>query len=449
MDPITELLRRMDANADCKAILCDDVAYSYGDVLDLKKRADVALGESAVSPGAVVAVHADYSPASMAVLMSLIKNGNIIVPLSNGLEANREKYLAISDPDFVIEAGGTELEVHKRTAIGQKSSLILGLVEKSTPGLVLFTSGTTGNPKAVLHDLKRLMSKFLNANKRYTTLCFLLFDHIGGVDTYFYSLFSGGLAVFPRTRDPEHVCQLIERHRVEVLPVSPTFLNLVLLSEAHKRFDMSSLRIITFGAERMSDYLLKRVKEELGSAQLTQKYGITEIGSPASKTHPEDASLIKVAGDKVDVRVIDGMLHVRTATAMIGYLNAESPFTNDGWYNTGDAVEVHGEYLRILGRKSDLINVGGEKVYPAEVESVISELDAVLEVVVFGERNPLVGEMVCARVRIVGGEDESRFVSDLKKHCGQKLEKHKVPVRVYLTEEKLHSMRYKKIGGKS
>jgi long-chain acyl-CoA synthetase len=67
----------------------------------------------------------------------------------------------------------------------------------------------------------------------------------------------------------------------------------------------------------------------------------------------------------------DGLLEIKAKSAMRGYLNAESPFTPDGWFKTGDAVEVDGEYIKILGRKSELINVGGEKVYPAEVESVI------------------------------------------------------------------------------
>lgn len=71
---------------------------------------------------------------------------------------------------------------------------------------------------------------------------------------------------------------------------------------------------------------------------------------------------------------------------MLGYLNAPSPFTDDGWFITGDSVEVNGEYLKILGRKSELINVGGEKVYPQEVENIILELGNVREVTVYGEK---------------------------------------------------------------
>ena len=79
---------------------------------------------------------------------------------------------------------------------------------------------------------------------------------------------------------------------------------------------------------------------------------------------------------------------------MLGYLNAPSPFDADGWFNTQDAVEQDGEWLRFLGRTSDLINVGGQKVYPAEVESVLLELENVLDVTVRGEPNPIIGQIV-------------------------------------------------------
>ena len=447
MGPIEELLRRMESNSDDAAIIYKDKAFLYQDLLDLKTAADEALRDRGVAPGDVVALCGDYSPTSMAVLLSLIANRNIVVPISIGLDTGGEHYLSISDPDFIIEIDDISVNVRKAQRNSDKNKLITQLAEKSTPGLVLFTSGTTGTPKAVLHDLDKLMSKFLDADKKYTTLCFLMFDHIGGVDTYFYALFSGGLAVFPSSRDPGYVCGLIETHAVEVLPVSPTFLNLVLLSGAHRESDLSSLEIITFGAEKMSDSLLARVEQEFSSTRLVQKYGITEIGSPASKTHPEDASLIKIGNDQVEARVLDGILHVRTATAMLGYLNADSPFTEDGWFNTGDAAEVDGEYIRILGRESDLINVGGEKVFPAEVESVIQEIEHIAEVAVFGEENPIIGQMVCARVRLARSQDWDEVVAGLKAHCANKLEKYKVPVKVYHSEEKLHSDRYKKVAG--
>lgn len=80
------------------------------------------------------------------------------------------------------------------------------------------------------------------------------------------------------------------------------------------------------------------------------------------------------------------MLQVKSVSTMIGYINAPSPFTIDGWLMTGDMVEVDGDYIKILGRKSELINIGGEKVFPAEVENVIQLMSGVEEVAVVGEK---------------------------------------------------------------
>jgi acyl-CoA synthetase (AMP-forming)/AMP-acid ligase II len=130
---------------------------------------------------------------------------------------------------------------------------------------------------------------------------------------------------------------------------------------------------------------------------------------------------------------------------MLGYLNAPSPFTEDGWFVTGDHVEVDGEYIRILGRKSEIINVGGEKVYPSEVESVIQEVDNVAEATVYGERNAITGSIVCASIRLKREEDPKEFTARLKAFCRRKLQPYKVPVKVQIVGERQHSDRFKKM----
>jgi acyl-CoA synthetase (AMP-forming)/AMP-acid ligase II len=132
---------------------------------------------------------------------------------------------------------------------------------------------------------------------------------------------------------------------------------------------------------------------------------------------------------------------------MLGYLNAPSPFTDDGWFNTNDAVEVDGDYVRILGRKSDIINVGGEKVYPAEVENVIQELEAVAEATVYGEKNAITGNIVCADITTSAPLDsmqQKELIAQVKQHCREKLQKYKVPLRVNVVTEQQHTDRFKK-----
>jgi acyl-coenzyme A synthetase/AMP-(fatty) acid ligase len=397
-----------------------------------------------VVSGEVVAITGDYSPDAIALVIALILNRNIIVPLSPVSRAHFSEYYDISHTQVVIDLSVHNFSIERINADPLQNDILALLIEQRRPGLVLFTSGSTGQPKAVTHDFDKLLSKFITAGKSYRTLCFLMFDHIAGIDTYFYCLFSGSPAIFPVSRNPGAICKLIEQHRVEVLPTSPTFLNLLLLSEEYKNYNLSTLKVITFGSERMPQYLLERLGEIFKGVRLIQKYGVTELGSPPSKSKDTNAEWIKIDSEQFKTKIVDGVLYVQADTAMLGYLNAPSPFTDDGWYNTGDSVEVDGEYLRILGRKSEIINVGGEKVYPAEVENLIQEMDNVAEVTVFGEKNPITGSIVCARVRLLADQDPKDFTLQLKKFCRERMEVYKIPVKVSFDDKNLHNVRFKK-----
>src|SRR6185503_9806362 len=270
--------------------------------------------------------------------------------------------------------------------------------------------------------------KFKTRRKTLRAISFLLYDHIGGVNTMLYTLANGGCLVTVEQRDPDSVLAAVAKHRVELLPTSPTFINLMLLSEAYKRHDLSSLRIISYGTEPMPEHTLKRLHELLPNIALQQTYGLSELGILQSKSRDADSLWVRIGGSGFETRVVDGVLHVKARSSMLGYLNAPSPFTEDGWFNTNDVVEVDGEYVRILGRKSDIINVGGEKVYPAEVENVIQELDEVAEAMVYGEKHVITGNIVCADVATVSPLDssaEKELIARVKQHCREKLQRYK------------------------
>jgi long-chain acyl-CoA synthetase len=169
------------------------------------------------------------------------------------------------------------------------------------------------------------------------------------------------------------------------------------------------------------------------------------VGILRSKSRNSDSLWVKIGGEGYETRVVDNILQIKAQSAMLGYLNAPSPFTEDGWFITEDEVEVDGEYMRILGRRSELINVGGEKVYPAEVESVIQSLANIAEVSVYGEKNPITGSMVCALVKLVEPEDEQQARLRIKKACGETLPRFKVPVRITFTDDSQYSERFKKM----
>ncbi len=146
---------------------------------------------------------------------------------------------------------------------------------------------------------------------------------------------------------------------------------------------MSALRLITYGAEPMPQSTLVGLRVAFPQVELRQTYGLIELGVLRAKSLSSDSLWVKVGGEGYDLRVVDGILQIKADAAMLGYLNAPSPFTDDGYFITGDRVELNGEYLRFLGRESELINVGGQKVFPAEVEGVLLECELVEEAVVY------------------------------------------------------------------
>jgi acyl-CoA synthetase (AMP-forming)/AMP-acid ligase II len=141
---------------------------------------------------------------------------------------------------------------------------------------------------------------------------------------------------------------------------------------------------------------------------------------------------------------VDGILQIKSDSAMLGYLNAKSPFTEDGWFITGDSVEVNGEYFKILGRKSEMINVGGEKVFPQEVENVILEIPGVEDVVVYAESNAFTGKIVSAKIKFNGTETKLEIVKIVKTYCRSKLESFKVPIKIEVVDNSFESDRFKK-----
>jgi acyl-CoA synthetase (AMP-forming)/AMP-acid ligase II len=289
-----------------------------------------------------------------------------------------------------------------------------------------------------------MLGKFKVRRHARRAITFLLYDHIGGFNTMLYQLSNAGCIVTLQDRDPDTVLRAIERHRVELLPTSPTFMNLVLLSEAYRRYDLSSLKIVTYGTEPMPESTLRRFHQVLPHIHLQQTYGLSEIGILRSKSQSSDSLWVKLGGEGFQTRVVDGILQIKAESAMLGYLNAPSPFTNDGWFNTGDKVEMDGDYFRILGRESEIINVGGQKVYPAQVESAVQEMPEVAEVSVYGEKNVMMGQIVCAAVRLKEPRDLRQFHHDLRQFCRQRLQEFQIPVRVKLVETAMHGERFKK-----
>jgi acyl-coenzyme A synthetase/AMP-(fatty) acid ligase len=439
------LIERMGQWKDETAIIWRDQEFTYQQILDRVGFWGRELDLYNIQSGKVVALEGDYSLNSCSLLLSLIKKKAIIVPLTEAVRAHRQEFLDIAEVEALITISDNDnwqIEEHRRTI---DNPLTQSLIDIQEPGLVLFSSGSTGKSKASLHNFSKLLEKFKVERHRMCTLNFLLFDHIGGINTLFYTLANGGTVVTTRDRNPDSTCRLIERYKVELLPTTPTFLNLLLISEAYRDYDLSSLKMITYGTEVMPESTLKGLHAALPYVHLLQTYGLSEVGILRSKSRDSESLWVKVGGEGFETKVVDGTLWIRADSAMIGYLNAPNPFTEDGWFPTGDLVETDGDYLRILGRESEIINVGGEKVYPAEVESVLQMMEGVLEVVVNGEKNPITGQIIKARVKLTTGEKVSDFRKRMRDFCREKMASYKIPQKVVIASEEMYSQRFKKM----
>jgi acyl-CoA synthetase (AMP-forming)/AMP-acid ligase II len=437
---------RLASWGSAEALVVHDRVYDYAALGAAIAAEDTTLDAAGVRAGDVVVLEADYALGSIALMLALARRGAIVAPLAPGALVEADHLVSLSEATWVAQHADDSQPVSLRsTGRTSEHPLYVELRARRSPGLVIFTSGSSGLPKAVVHDLAHVVAKHQRPRTSARTLSFLLFDHIGGFNTLIQTLASGGVLVIPGSHDPEVVAAAVARHRVELLPVTPTFLNLLLLSAAHERHDLSSLKVVSYGTEPMPPSTLERATEALPWARFHQLYGMSELGILRSKVREGDGLWLQLGGEGVDTRVVDGILHIKSPSSMLGYLNAPSPFSEDGWLITGDEVEVDGPWLRIKGRRSELINVGGQKVFPAEVEDIIARLDNIADVTVFGEPHPLMGRVVACRVNLNQPEDLRTLRIRLRKFCRENLAEFKVPVRVEVTDEPLYGARHKRL----
>lgn len=438
------LLQIWTDNQNREAIIWREQTFTYGWLLDRFQHWKLTLENERIAPGSIVILEADFSPNAVSLFFALLDHACIVVPLTGAVSARKGEFISVAQGEILFAIDNRDSVTITRLSKIASHPLYDHLKAQHHPGLVLFSSGSTGESKAAVHDMTGLLDKFKLRRSGLRTITFLLYDHIGGVNTMLHTLSNAGCLVTVTERHPDAVLEAVEKCRAELLPTSPTFLNLVLMSEAYKRYDLSSLKTISYGTEPMSEQTLRRLHELFPAVNLQQTYGLSELGILRSKSKDANSLWVKIGGEGFETRVVDGIMQIKARSAMLGYLNAPSPFTADGWFNTGDAVEVDGDYVRFLGRKSEIINVGGEKVYPAEVENVIQELPAVAEVVVYGEKNAITGNIVCADVTPGVELDQKDLISLIKQHCRERLQKYKVPVKVRIVTGSQHTERFKK-----
>ena len=425
------------------AIVFEDRIYTYEEFVKQIKDYKNILDKHNIS-SKVVVILGDYSFYNLALFFALYENKNIIVPITSNIKKVQDDFIKESFCQTIIKTDEKNLLIQNlKTTFSH--NMIDNLREKNSSGLILFSSGSTGKPKAMIHNLDTLIDSFKDKKeKSMNMLVFLMFDHIGGLNTVFNALCMGACLIIPKIKDAKTICELIEKYKIMVLPSSPTFLNLILISQEYKNYDLSSLRMITYGTETMPQSLLLKLKEVFPKVKFLQTFGTSETGISTTSSKSSNSLFMKLEDINGEYKIVENELWLRSKTQVLGYLNASmDSFTSDGWFKTGDLVEVDGEYIKIIGRAKEVINVGGQKVLPSEVESIILEMEEISDCMVYGEKNAITGQTVVCDV--VLNQEIENIKKRVRVFCKDRLDAYKIPTKVNVVDKTNFSDRFKKI----
>lgn len=319
---------------------------------------------------------------------------------------------------------------------------------------LMYTSGTTAHPKGVMITYGNLYWKNIGhlltfgITEADRTLVVGPLYHVGGMDLPATgTLYAGGSLVILRRYDPVEVLKAIHHEKVTNLWLSPAMTNMLFQEPTFEKYDVSSVRFIIDGGEKMPLPLIRQFKEKFPSAWFADAYGLTETVS-GDTFLAKDKMLEKIGSvgkpvPHLQVRIVDdtgkdmaphelGEICLKGPKVFKGYWRnpeATAESLKNGWFHTGDIGTLDEEgYLYIVDRKKDMIISGGENIASPEVERVIYEVPAVLEAAVVGIPHPKWLEVPKAYVVLKPGT--TLTAQEIIQHCTKKLAKFKVPKEI-------------------
>jgi acyl-CoA synthetase (AMP-forming)/AMP-acid ligase II len=330
-----------------------------------------------------------------------------------------------------------------------------GLDERD-PHVLLYTSGTTGDPKGALlsHRTYVLQASQTQANTGLTEsdvgLCMFPMFHMGGWAMPLGYWVSGGTVVLMERADPGDILRTAARERVTYLYLIPTLYQSVLALPEFERTDLGALRALGSGTAAMTAAQVEAIIERFRTPNLFIMYGQTEAGPVASLRPPDVRRKPTSVGRPalhVDVRIVDagghevtpgavGEIVCRSEYTMLGYWRmpeATAGTLRDGWLHTGDLAAFDDEgFLHIAGRAKEMIKCGGENIFPVEVERCLLEHPGIAEAAVFGVPDTHWGEVTVAAV--VSRPGETLDAAGVVEHVRARLASYKKPRHVYFVD---------------
>jgi len=300
-------------------------------------------------------------------------------------------------------------------------------VAASIPGVVIFTSGTSGRPKAALHHAETLLARVHRAPALADARWLLAYPiaAFAGLQVVLSALANGSTLILAEG-DPGRRLAAAAAAGATHISATPTFFRLALATASDQNLDVLCPLQLTLGGEVVDQPVLDALRTRFPSARITHIYASTEMGACFSvhdgRAGFPAAYLAHTEG--VRLRIEDGELHIFSPFAMRGYVGGDP---QAGWYATGDRVEQVGDRVYFTGRTTERINVGGRKVAPARVEAAVLAVPGVLAVRVSGRPSALAGQIVQAHVVPLPGTDEAALRLAILQTCQQTLQNHEVP----------------------
>ena len=418
--------------------------YSYGDILFEYERVKRIIASKNMDEKTVVLVF-DGSFLSIVTFLVLIDEG-YVVALVKDEDVFCEKKAVLSSCKYFLRFvdGDISLNCLERNSI---PNLLTTFLKKKSAGIIIFSSGTSGEPKGVLHDARKILNPHEGSReKKRKLILFLEMDHIGGLNTFFGAYYGGSTLLVPVKKNVFEVCELIEKEQADILPTTPSFLNMMYLCKAFENHDLSSLKIISYGTEKMRLDLLEKLSKKITNVKFMQTYGLSELGIMKTASKNDSSIQMKIGGAGFEYKIVNDELLIKSDFAMEGYLNADSPFDNDGWYNTHDIVKVKQDgFLEILGRNTDVVNINGLKCNLLEIEeAVMNNFDDIEDCLAFIEKHPVFGSILGMKIKCLTVVNEREFKKYFYSRCNTILPKYMVPIKVVFTDKELNSYRWKK-----
>jgi acyl-CoA synthetase (AMP-forming)/AMP-acid ligase II len=296
-------------------------------------------------------------------------------------------------------------------------------VPGSTPVLVL-TTGTTGTPKGASHDWSRLVEATRRRDPRPAQRWLLAYNlnQFGGLQVLLHVLASQATLVAAASARAADVIDAVRTHRVTHISATPTFWRLLAGSLDPRSAAAMHVQQVTLGGEPVQEGLIEKLRHLFPQARISQIYGSTEAGTAVSVNDGRSGLPLSILDrdENADVRlrIVDGELQMKSRIGMLGYYDSGSERPTDGgWRPTGDLVEVRDDRIHFVGRKGEIINVGGVKVRPLAVEELACAVDGVELAVAYGRRNAVTGQIVVLDVVAAPGADRRSLEAAIRTAC--------------------------------